>query len=203
MDWVSKVGPRLEKREHLKIGVCPTFIALEEVKKAVQVGNFPLLVGSQDLSPFDQGAYTGEEAAKELSGIVDLSIIGHSERRKNFGESDEMIAQKVAQARSHQIIPLLCVQGKETPVPEGCTLIAYEPIFAIGTGNPDTPEDAQKVAREFKDRYPGVEVLYGGSVKPENARRYLEVEAVNGLLIGGASLDPDQFVAIVESSYGI
>lgn len=203
LDWVSKVGPSLEKKDHIKVVVCPTFIALEEVKKAVQVGNFPLLVGSQDLSPFDSGAHTGEEAAQGLEGLVDLSILGHSERRQSFGESDKMVSEKVTQANTHHIIPLVCVQGEETPVPEGCSLIAYEPIFAIGTGNPDTPEDAQKVSQAFKNKYSGVEVLYGGSVKPENARKFLEVEEINGLLIGGASLDPEAFLAIVESSYSI
>ena len=99
------VGPKLPRKDNLpagrqglKVVVCPTFSVIEEVKKAIQVGNFPLMVGSQDLSPFDEGAYTGEEAAAILNDLVELSILGHSERRQNFGESDEMVERKTAQA---------------------------------------------------------------------------------------------------------
>src|SRR5438132_1254778 len=106
LDWVSKVGPQIPNNEDLKVVVCPTFTCLEEVKKAVTIGNFPLMVGSQDLSPFAEGAYTGEEAGRILKDVVELSILGHSERRNNFGETDEMVANKVKQALDNNIIPL-------------------------------------------------------------------------------------------------
>ncbi|TSC66103.1 MAG: Triosephosphate isomerase [Microgenomates group bacterium Gr01-1014_80] len=202
LDWISIVGSKLEKRENLKVIVCPTFSALSEVKKAITVGNFPLMVGSQDLSPFPEGAYTGEEAASMLQQFIGLSIIGHSERRQNFGETDETVAKKVKQALDNQIIPLVCVQGKETPVPEGVKLIAYEPIFAIGTGNPDTPENANEVTENFKEKY-GAEVLYGGSVTSENVKNFVSMENISGVLVGGASLDPEEFVRIVQMSYAI
>src|SRR5258708_28611338 len=86
LDWVSKVGPKLPKKDNLRVVICPTFSTLSEIKKAILVGNYPFLIGSQDLSPFGIGAYTGEESAILLKGLVDLSIIGHSERRKNFAE---------------------------------------------------------------------------------------------------------------------
>lgn len=195
LDWVAKVGPQIPQA--LKIVVCPTFSALSEIKKAA--APFPLLVGVQDLSPFGTGAYTGEEPATLLSQFVDLAIIGHSERRQNFNESDEMIAQKVKQALDHQIIPLVCVQGKDTPVPEGVNLIAYEPIFAIGTGNPDTPENANEVAASFTDP----EVLYGGSVTSENVKEFVSQENIDGVLVGNASLDADEFVKIIKVCEGI
>src|SRR3989344_504934 len=134
LEWIELVGPRLPKNNNLKVVVCPPFVDVEEVKKAVMVGNFPLMVGSQDLSAYDVGPYTGEDTARILKELVEVSILGHSERRQNFGETDEIVAQKVLQAKDHQIIPLVCVQGIGTPVPEGCKLVAYEPIFAIGTG---------------------------------------------------------------------
>ena len=171
------------------------------------MGNFPLLVGAQDLSPFSEGAFTGEEPAKFLKQFVDLAILGHSERRQNFGETDEMVAKKVTQALDNQIIPLVCVQGEETPVPEKVNLIAYEPIFAIGTGNPDTPENASKVAGGFKRKYGspagGLEVLYGGSVKSENVKSFLSAEFISGVLVGGASLNPEEFVKIIQSTYAL
>lgn len=201
LDWVSIVGPKLEKREDLKVVVCPTFSAIEEVKKAVLVSNFPLMVGSQDLSPFDIGAYTGEEPAKILKEFVDFAILGHSERRKNFSETDEMVAKKVTQALENQIIPLVCVQGKDTPVPDNCNLIAYEPIFAIGTGNPDTPANANEISKSFKEKYgEDLEVLYGGSVTSENVHSFIKQEEISGVLVGGASLNPEEFIKIVTNS---
>ncbi len=202
LQWIEYVGPKLQKRENLKVVVCPTFVCLEEVKKAVVVGNYPLLVGSQDLSPFGEGSYTGEEAARILQEVVDLAILGHSERRQNFGETDEMVARKVKQALEHQIIPLVCVQGADTPVPAGCQLVAYEPIFAIGTGNPDSPDNASNIAQLLKSKYDppagGLEILYGGSVTSENVKSFILQENISGVLVGKASLDAEEFLRIVK-----
>src|SRR3990167_4622193 len=165
------------------------------------VGNFPIMVGAQDLSPFDSGAYTCEESAKILKQFVDLAIIGHSERRKNFNETPKIIEQKVKQAIEHDIIPLVCVQDKDTPVPEGVKLIAYEPLFAIGSGNPDTPSGAGEVAKSFIQKIPEIEVLYGGSVTSENVKSFCQEESIGGVLVGGASLDPNEFIKIIEELY--
>lgn len=203
VEWIDFVGPKIGQRPNIKIVVCPSFIDIEEVKKTILVGNYPLLVGSQDLSPFDVGAYTGEEAASILKQFVDLSILGHSERRQNFGETDETVSQKVKQAIDHQITPLVCVQNEGTPIPESCKLVAFEPIFAIGTGNPDTPQNAEDVAGKLKQNRPDLEVLYGGSVTSENAKGFLMQDSISGLLIGTSSLDASEFVKIVEVSYSI
>ena len=194
LDWVAKVGPQIPQTENLKVVVCPTFSALSEVKKAVTVGNFPLMIGAQDLSSFGAGAYTGEEAAELMKELVDLAILGHSERRQNFQESDEMVAKKVKQALDHDITPLVCVQGKDTSVPDGVKLVAYEPIFAIGTGNPDTPQNAGEMAKFFPDS----EVLYGGSVTSRNVKAFIQQENIAGVLVGGACLDAEEFVRIVK-----
>lgn len=199
-DWVSQVGPNIPKEPNLKVVVCPPFLDIEEVKKTILVGNFPLEVGSQDLSPFDIGAHTGEEAAKILAQLVTFSIVGHSERRREFGETDQMISDKVKQALDNGITPILCIQGVETPIPEGVSLVAYEPIFAIGTGHPDTPENANQVAREVKNKInqEDLEILYGGSVTKENVRSFLDQPNLLGVLVGGASLDPGEFIKIVK-----
>lgn len=199
LSWISVVGAKLEKRENIKVVVCPTFTSIEEVKKAVLVGNLPIMVGSQDLSPFDEGAYTGEEAASILKQFVELSILGHSERRRNFGETDQQVAEKAKQALDNQIIPLVCVQGADTPVPEGVKLVAYEPIFAIGTGHPDTPENADEVAKNLKQKYgEDLEVLYGGSVTSSNIKGFVSKENLSGVLVGKASLDPEEFVKMIQ-----
>ncbi len=199
LDWVSQVGPQIIKRDDLEVVVCPTFSALSEVKKAVTVGNFPLLVGAQDLSPFGTGAYTGEEPASLLTQLVDLAILGHCERRKNFGETDELVAKKVTQALNNNITPLVCVQDENTPVPEGCHLVAYEPVWAIGNGNPDTPENANNVAGALKEKYgQDLEVLYGGSVNPDNVKSFITQANISGVLVGNASLDAREFVKICK-----
>lgn len=199
LDWVSQVGSQIPKIEGLKIIVCPTFSALSEVKKAITVGNFPLLVGSQDLSLFGAGAYTGEEPAECLSQLIYLSILGHSERRQNFSETDEVVAKKVARANENNIIPLVCVQGSDTPVPEGCKLVVYEPIFAIGTGNPDTPENANQLAVALKEKYgQDLEVLYGGSVTSENVKSFVAQLNLSGVLVGKASLSAGEFSKICK-----
>lgn len=200
VDWVSKFGPQIPKDDSLKVVVCPTFSCLSEVKKAIQVGNFPLMVGSQDLSAFDNGAYTGEESALLLKDLVSISIIGHSERRQNFSENDEMVSKKVEQALKNNITPLLCVQGPDIPVPDGCKLIAYEPIFAIGTGNPDTPQNAENVAKILKEKYgQDLEVLYGGSVTSENIKGFLNMPNICGALVGKVSLDAEGFMQIIKA----
>lgn len=211
LDWISKVGSQISKKDDLKVVVCPTFSCLSEVKKAIMVGNFPIMVGAQDLSPFTAGAYTGEESASLLKDLISLSIIGHSERRQNFKEDDEMVANKVKQAKTFKIIPLVCVQEEETPVPDGCNMIAYEPIWAIstgltntpGVGKADTPEDANKVASIFKQKYgQDLEVIYGGSVDSGNVRGFINQEHINGVLVGNASLEADEFLSIIKALEG-
>lgn len=199
LDWVSKVGPQIPKRDDLKVVVCPTFSALSEVKKAITVGNFPIMVGSQDLSPYDSGAYTGEESASLLKELINLSIIGHSERRQNFREDDEMVSKKVEQALKNGITPLVCVQGPDTAVPDDYKLVAYEPIFAIGTGNPDTPENAENVAEQLKGKHgQDLEVLYGGSVTSQNIASFISQKSLYGVLVGNASLESGEFIKIVK-----
>ncbi|KKS14131.1 hypothetical protein A2617_00475 [Candidatus Daviesbacteria bacterium RIFOXYD1_FULL_41_10] len=198
LQWVDAVGPNLLRRENLKIVVCPAYTDIEEVKKAVMVGNYPLMVGSQDLSEFDNGPYTGEESARILKDLVDLSILGHCERRQNFNETDEIVAEKVKRAREANIIPLVCVQSESTPVPENVDLVAYEPVEAVGTGSPDTPQDASQIAQKLKEKYPMLQVLYGGSITPENAKAFLQQQNLDGLLVGMASLNPNEFLKIVK-----
>ncbi len=208
LEWVSQVGPHIPKTDKLKVVICPTFSALSEVKKAVTVGNFPLLVGAQDLSPFGKGAYTGEESAQLVKELIDLAILGHSERRKNFGETDEMVAKKVSQALGNNITPLVCVQNEETLVPKDCQLIAYEPIWAIstglnntpGVGRVDNPEDANKVASTLQQKYGSeLEVIYGGSVDSGNVLGFVTQEQISGVLVGNASLDAQEFIKICKT----
>jgi triosephosphate isomerase (TIM) len=199
LDWINKVGPKVNKGSNLRVVVCPRFSALSEISHEVLVNNYPLLVGSQDLSPFDVGSFTGEEPASLIKEVAKISIIGHSERRKNFGETDEMIEEKIKKARSARIEPVLCIQDETTPIPSSVEIVAYEPVFAIGTGIPDTPENAEKVASAVKEGRENLKILYGGSVTSENCKSFISQENINGLLIGKSSLNPYEFLKIIEN----
>lgn len=199
LEWINQVGSNIPENNNIKVVVCPTFTALSEVKKAVSESNYPITISSQDISPFDIGAYTGEEAAEILKQFVDMTLIGHSERREHFGDTDQTVEEKVKMALSSGITPLVCIQGTDTPVPDGCKLVAYEPMFAIGTGTPDTPENAEEVALEVKTKT-GTEVLYGGSVDVQNVNNFLKMKDISGVLIGKASLDPNEFIKIIEEA---
>jgi triosephosphate isomerase len=199
IEWIETVGPKLERNENIVVGFCPRFSALSEAAKTVKVNNFPLLVGSQNISPFSEGAYTGEEAAVFLKEMIDFSLIGHSERRQHFAETDEMVGEKVNRVNEQEIMPLVCVQNAETPVPSKVNVVAYEPVFAIGSGIPDTPENSEKVSKQLVELHPSVSVLYGGSVNKDNAAAFIQQEHISGLLIGKASLEAEHFVAIVNA----
>jgi triosephosphate isomerase (TIM) len=178
--------------------VCPVFTSLPIAKQSIVASQLSIVLGSQDVSPFPAGAFTGEVTGGQVKEFAEYVIIGHSERREHFGETDELLVKKVEQARQAGLEVIFCVQGKETPVPPGITIVAYEPISAIGSGNPDTPENANNVAQAIRQQHPEVQhVLYGGSVAGDNVHGFTERDAIDGVLVGGASLDPEKFMKII------
>lgn len=202
LDWLEIVGPNLKGQDNVKVVVCPNFLALSEVKQQVLVNSYPMLVGCQSLSRFSKGAYTGEVPAEYLKELAELAIIGHSERRQNFGDSDEVVVLQAEQAKSQSLKVLFCIQDFATPIPDGIKLVAFEPIFAIGTGNPDTPQSASEVAKAVKQKLgTQTEVLYGGSVNSQNVLSFLKQELLSGVLVGKASLDPQEFLSIASQAF--
>jgi triosephosphate isomerase len=209
--------------------LCPPFLFLQQVAAQLQSTNIKL--GAQDVSGFTGGAYTGQISAamlKEFSCVY--VIIGHSERRALCNEQDNEIAQKCLQAQSAGLTPILCVGETKSQYDESKTdlvvssqlkailncsdlnlnnfILAYEPVWAIGTGLTATPEQAQAVhylLREVVAGYdaelaPSVPIIYGGSVKPDNASGLFSQPDINGALVGGASLDADAFTGIVSAA---
>jgi len=196
--------------------VCPPFPYLAQV--AERLRGTALALGAQNVSEHAQGAYTGEVSA---SMLVDFgcryAIVGHSERRQLYGETDAQIAAKFAAARDAGLTPILCVGETLDEREAGRTqevvarqlgavkfaggVVAYEPVWAIGTGRNATPEQAQEVHAFLRERLPrGTQILYGGSVKPQNAVAIFAMPDVNGGLIGGASLVAQDFLAIVRAA---
>ena len=184
--------------EGKEVVICASHTLLPTMAWYIKTNNLPLRLGAQNISPFEEGAYTGEVNGKQIKEYADVVLIGHSERRKYFHETDKDVVTKVDMARDFGLIPIVCVQDDKTPVPKESTIIAYEPVFAIGSGTPDTPENAEKVASVLKEKEGVQYVLYGGSVTAENVHSFVSKPSIDGVLVGGASLTAMSFFSIIE-----
>jgi triosephosphate isomerase len=215
----------------VEVAVLPPFVDIRSVQTLVDGDRLRVVYGAQDLSPHDAGAHTGDISGAMLAKLgCSYVVIGHSERRTDHEESDELVRQKVLAAGRHGLVPILCVgEGLEVrqagnhvshtvaqlkaalvDVPEAVLstlVVAYEPVWAIGTGEVATPEDAQEVCAALRAALAevageglaeGTRVLYGGSVKASNVAAIMAQPDVDGALVGGASLDAVEFAAIVR-----
>lgn len=227
-------GYEMDQELPVQVLICPPSVFLAEAADIAY--DSELWIGAQNVSQYPNGAYTGEISAAMLAGWgAEYCIVGHSERRQYFGETDALINQKSKALIEHHIRPIICVgetleerkAGKQNEVVSaqlsGCLrgitlgipseiVIAYEPVWAIGTGETASPEQAQEmhafIRAELAKRYDPevaeeVQILYGGSMKPDNARELLSCPDVDGGLIGGASLKADQFLSIVNTAFGL
>ena len=213
-----------------QVVICPPFLALNTVVEATKGGEVEVAAQNMHFEP--DGAFTGEVSAAMLLDAGALAVVlGHSERRQLFGETDEALSRKVPVALENGLLPIFCVGESEeererddtdrvlrrqvdaglSRVPEarlGEVVIAYEPIWAIGTGKTATPEEAEDacgfirslVSARSEAAGQAIRILYGGSVKPANAADLLGREELDGALVGGASLDPGDFAAIVMAA---
>ncbi|CAN5147417.1 triose-phosphate isomerase [soil metagenome] len=185
----SSVNAAIENKD-LCIVVCPPYPFIAYVEEQLQ--DIGVYVGSQDVSKKDQGKYTGEVTAQVLRRMVDFAIVGHSERRTNFKETDEDIAEKIQQCTANDIQPILCIRGTEDKIPAESKIIAYEPVAAIGTGQNADPASVVEMKKQLA-LAEDVSFLYGGSVKKENIRSYHDTGEIQGYLVGSASLDATNF----------
>ncbi len=210
--------------------LCPPFVSLAAVAEVIR--GTPIGLGAQNMYWKDAGAFTGEVSPVMLKGLCQYVILGHSERRQYFGETDETVNQKVKAALSHGLTPIVCVgevlaenqAGKTVEVvtrqTKGCyagltaeqalkTVVAYEPVWAIGTGLAATPEGANATIGQIRGVLAGlysnevaqaIRIQYGGSVTAANAADLMAQPEIDGALVGGASLKPAEFVAIVKAA---
>lgn len=200
--------------EEVEIVVCPPFTLLAGMKKFIDENNLPIKLGAQDISPFDEGAYTGAISAREAKEFVTHAIVGHSERRKYFHETDEDILAKIKQLIAHAITPVLCISDMkqlEFYLRENDVLVTnadsiifvYEPPSAISGGgafHAADPKDIDTNTAEIgKMIGKDVKTIYGGSVNPDNAATIFGLEHVSGGLPGQASLDAEKLVQIITS----
>lgn len=213
----------------VEVAVFPPFTDLRSVQTLLSADKIEIGLGAQDVSPHASGAYTGDISAQFLSKLdTSYVLVGHSERRHGHGEGDELIAAKVAAVAANGMVPMICVgetaEDLETQgaaavplaqldaalsrLPEGASfVIAYEPVWAIGSGEPATAEQAEQVCAALRSRIAELRgardaaqtrVLYGGSVTSQNVAGFLRQPNIDGALVGGASLDSQEFSRIVQ-----
>ncbi|WP_415855070.1 triose-phosphate isomerase [Sinomonas sp. G460-2] len=232
---LQKLAWTLQDARHdfgrVEVAIFPPFTDLRGVQTLVQGDDLKVVYGGQDLSPFDSGAYTGDISGAFLAKLGSTyALVGHSERRTIHGESDDLLNAKTKAAYRHGLVPVLCVgEGLEVRQAgrhvehtlaqlradvEGLTaeqaatlVVAYEPVWAIGTGEVAGPDDAQEMCAAIRAELASIfgaeaaaatRLLYGGSVKAANAAAILAQTDVDGVLVGGASLDPAEFASIVR-----
>jgi triosephosphate isomerase len=229
-DFFIELNDKLKEMKQLKteVAICAPFLYLEMAYDLAM--DSPLLIGAQNCSEHDNGAFTGEISAKMLSSMeLDYCIVGHSERRQYFFETDEIVNKKIQKLLVNGIDPIVCIgeslEQRENGVTEQVIVqqlnnafhnvdfternivIAYEPIWAIGTGKTATPQQAQQIhsliRKWLTDHYgadiaESTQILYGGSMKPENVEELLKQKDIDGGLIGGASLEIAKFSAMID-----
>lgn len=204
-NWIFEVS-RQEFPENLEIIILPPFTLLDYLDSFIKANNLKLKLGAQDISPFGLGAYTGEVNASQVKEFASYVLIGHSERRKNFSESDEQINQKIQRAESLDLTPILCIsdilQIKDINSKKEM-IIAYEPPGAISTSGPEAkaedPDSVLEFVRKIKEKNPA-RVIYGGSVDSNNVKNYTELDNIEGVLVGGKSLDAESFINLVNNA---
>jgi triosephosphate isomerase (TIM) len=230
---VQKLSYLLDRSDadRVEVVICPAFTALRAVQTLIDSDRLPYGLGAQNVHQEEKGAFTGEVSPPMLQALkCGYVIVGHSERRQLFGETDEVVNRKVRSVFSHAMVPIMCVgeslgereagateekvagqvrRGLQGVASEDATrlVIAYEPIWAIGTGRNAEPADAGQVVGLIRDTLSSsyskevadaVRVQYGGSVKAGNIRDFMAHPEIDGALVGGASLDPEEFALIVK-----
>jgi triosephosphate isomerase len=230
---VQKLSYLLDKKdaEVVEVVICPPFTALRSIQTLLEADRLTYGLGAQDVHWEEKGAFTGEVSPPMLAALkCQYVIVGHSERRQYFAETDETVARKVRAVFAAGMVPILCVgesleerdRGRTEakviaqvktalagidPAVAAKLVIAYEPIWAIGTGRNATPSDAGEVIGLIRrtvgelfasDAMETVRIQYGGSVKPGNIREFMAHPEIDGALVGGASLDPEEFALIVK-----
>ena len=229
----QKLSYSLEDKDFDAVDVCviPPFTDIRSVQTLIDGDRLRLTYGAQDLSPAESGAFTGDISGSMLNKLgCTYVVVGHSERRSIHNESDQIVNKKIKAALAHELTPIFCI-GEELPIREAGThveyvleqvrnglagfhkpdlkkiVLAYEPVWAIGTGKTATPEDAQEVCSAIRGELRKIgsdeiadnaKILYGGSVKSANIVDIMKQPDVDGALVGGASLDPEEFARICK-----
>ena len=228
---LHRLSEKVPTHRDVETVLCPNFLVLQSL--SLQVNHRQFKLGAQNCYWRDEGAFTGEVSATMLRGLADYVIVGHSERRHIFNEHDKDIRHKVQAVIRNKMKPILCIGETARERADGETLhvlhdqltsgllnvtseeigdiaVAYEPVWAIGTGDPVKPGDLETAVKAIRKQVgalygakasEAMRILYGGSVNADNATGFLDIDGVDGFLIGGASLKADEFASIVEKAH--
>lgn len=233
--WLEIVGPALVKRNDLEISIAPQFSLLSLLSKEVKNRGYKLTLTAQNVGPFEEGPYTGEVSARTLADVVKYVLVGHSERRKNFAETNSFVNLKVQQCLKYKLMPIVCISDVVTPqgtivdsllfnkdnflreISEAIksveksdlekVVFMYEPPSAIskpvgpiGAGEAASITGVLEMIGEIKKISPKSKIFYGGSVKSNNVKIYLQESKIDGVIPGSASLNPQEFLKIIENA---
>ncbi len=202
--WLQELRIKSHELGDKTVVVCPPFTSLPLLSEEIKKQALSIQLGAQDVSQFDEGPFTGEISGEQEKDFCTYVLIGHSERRKNFGETDEIVVEKVKRAIDSGLTPILCISemsqihNSSFLIHNSKIMIAYEPLAAIGSGEADSPEHAEDMAKKIKETCGDMPVLYGGSVTAKNVHSFVAQENVDGVLVGTASLDAKEFSAIIQ-----
>jgi len=229
--FIQELGYEYKNKNNCEVCVCPSFIALRSVKNIIDTDHIDIKLGAQNMHFEENGAFTGEVSPLMLKALgVEYAIIGHSERREYFADTNETVNKKVISAFKHNLKPIMCIgeslEIRENGNAESFVLsqiveclkgvdekniailtIAYEPIWAIGTGKNATSKDANDMCRAIRIRLAELysnsaaeqaRIQYGGSVKPSNITELMSMSDIDGALVGGASIKLEDFIAIIN-----
>lgn len=187
--------------EEKKVLLATSYPLLPVCKQFIEKHHTPLSLCAQDVSEFDEGAYTGEVSARLLKDFCQYVLIGHSERRKYFHETEEILGKKVMLCKSYQLMPILLIGNTSEIVPQGVEIVIYEPPSAISSSpNPKkpTPQEVERACGLLKMKNTVVYVLYGGSVGPTDVATYTHIQDIHGVIVGAESLNPESFIEIIH-----
>lgn len=205
-EWVSVISHNFSDVKipsHVSVILCAPFTVSAILQQEASTLALPMHLGVQTISSYPNGAYTGEISAQMVKGLADYVLIGHSERRRYFHESDAELLEKAKQAAGNGLNIIYCVENADQPVPTEAVAVLYEPQAAIGSGKSEDPAISNTMCKTISEKHSNVPVLYGGSVTEETVKGFIEQPYISGVGVGGASLDPVRFFHLIEafSSY--
>lgn len=201
-DWIKEFASLWKKQppdtSRVQVVLFCGYIHLPVLASLVALSPVKLVLGVQNISAYPAGAYTGEICANQVSEFARFALIGHSERRRLFAETNVVAAEKIKRVIEAGMESVYCIQEESMNMPDVCNIIAYEPVWAIGTGKPAAPEHASEVAAKIiAQAKRNVKVIYGGSVTPDNVHTYAAMLHISGVLPGGASLNAKTFYSLI------